>query len=89
MYARTAKYPPTIYKIKLAYCPTKEQNLDPFLITFTDEDFKRIHHPHDDIIVVAIKITNHYMRHMLVDNRSFTDIIFWEAVNQMGIKKRN
>ena len=46
-------------------------------ITFTDTDAERVHHPHDDAIVITLLIANYTTRRMLVDNGSSTDILYY------------
>ena len=43
--------------------------MDEQTITFTDEDAKRIHHPHDDVIVITFLIADYTTRRVLVDNK--------------------
>ena len=43
-------------------------------ITFTDEDAERVHHPHDDAIVITLLIADYTTRRVLVDNGSSADI---------------
>ena len=52
-----------------------------------DEDAKRLHHPHDDAIVLTLMIANYKTRRMLVDNRSSIDILYYLAFQQMRIDK--
>ena len=60
--------------------PTDEQP-----ITFTDEDAERIHHPHDDAIVITLLIADYTTRRVLVDNGSSADILYYPAFQQMRI----
>ena len=52
-----------------------------------DEDARRLHHPHDDAIVLTLMIANYKTRRMLVDNRSSIDILYYLAFKQMRIDK--
>ena len=54
-------------------------------IIFTDEDAKRIHHPHDDAIVITLLIANYTTRRVLVDNGSSTDILYYPTFQQMRL----
>ena len=53
--------------------------MDEQTITFTDEDAERIHHPHDDAIVITLLITNYTTRRVLVDNGSLANILYYQA----------
>lgn len=44
--ARIAKYPHIVDKVNLAWHLVKEQRANPYLITFIDEDIRKIHNPH-------------------------------------------
>ena len=56
-------------------------------ITFTDEDASKIHHPHDDVIVITLLIVDYSTRRVLVDNGSFTDILYYPAFQQMNLRR--
>ena len=48
-------------------------------ITFTDEDAERVHHPHDDAIVITLLIADYTTRRVLVDNGSSVDNLYYPA----------
>ena len=54
-------------------------------ITFTDEDAERVHHPHDDAIVITLLIAYYTTRRVLVDNGSSADILYYPAFQQMRL----
>jgi len=54
-------------------------------ITFTDEDGGRVHHSHDDAIIITLLIANYTTRRVLVDNGSSTDILYYLAFQQMRL----
>ena len=49
-----------------------------------DEDASRIHHPHDDAIVITLLIADYSTRRVLVDNGSSADILYYPAFQQMN-----
>ena len=49
------------------------------IIGFLEEDARRLHHPHDDALVVSIRIEDYNMHRVLVDNGSSTDILYYPA----------
>ena len=53
------------------------EGVDEQAITFTDEDARKIHHPHDDAIVIALLIADYTTRRVLVDNGSLIDILYY------------
>ena len=58
---------------------------DEQVITFTDEDASRIHHPHDDAIVITLLITDYSTRRVLVDNGSSANILYYPAFQQINL----
>ncbi|XP_075674820.1 uncharacterized protein LOC142644014 [Castanea sativa] len=54
-------------------------------IGFSEEDARRLHHPHDDALVINIRARDYNMHRVLVDNGSSTDILYYPAFQQMGI----
>ena len=55
------------------------------IIGFSEEDARHLHHPHDDALVVNIRIEDYNMHKALVDNGSLADILYHPAFQQMGI----
>ena len=56
-------------------------------IRFSEEDARRLHHPHDDALVVSIRIEDYNMHRVLIDNGSLADILYYPALQQMGINR--
>ena len=54
-------------------------------ITFTDEDAERVHHPHDDAIVITLLIAYYTTRRVLADNGSSADILYYPTFHQMRL----
>ena len=59
--------------------------MDEPAISFTDEDAERIHHPHDNAIVITLLIADYTTRRVLVDNGSSADILYYPAFQQMRL----
>ena len=49
------------------------------VIEFSEEDARRLHHLHDDALVVSIQVGDYNMHWVLVDNGSSTDILYYPA----------
>ena len=47
------------------------------IIGFSEEDVRRLHHSHDDALVVSIRIEDYNMHRVLVDNGSSVDILYY------------
>ncbi|XP_058068719.1 uncharacterized protein LOC131218052 [Magnolia sinica] len=76
----------TEHHVNFAYKPTKEQRLNPCGLTFTKEDARGIHHPHDDVLVVTMTMVNHMVHRILVDTDNLVAILFAVAFDKMGIE---
>ena len=55
------------------------------IIGFSEEDARRLHHPHDNALVDSIRIEYYNMHRVSVDNGSLADILYYLAFQQMGI----
>ena len=47
------------------------------IIVFSEEDARRLHHPHDDAFVVSLRVEDYNMHRVLVDNGSSADILYY------------
>ncbi|XP_030943007.1 uncharacterized protein LOC115967966 [Quercus lobata] len=47
------------------------------VIGFTEEDAKRLHHPHNDALVVSIRVGDYNTHRVLMDNGSSADILYY------------
>ena len=63
----------------------KLTQMDDLVISFTEKDAQRLHHPHDDALVINLTIANFNM--VRVDNRSSANILYYLAFQQMRISK--
>ena len=57
------------------------------VIEFTKEDARRLHHPHNDALVVNICVGDYNTHRVLVDNGSSTDILYYPTFQQMRIER--
>ena len=48
---------------------------NPF-IGFMEEDAQHLHHPHDEALMVSIRVGDYNTHRVLVDNGSFADILY-------------
>ena len=61
--------------------------IDNLVIGFTDEDARRLHYPHDNALVVTIRMKDYNTHRVLVDNESFANILYYPAFQQMRIER--
>ncbi|GFZ18346.1 hypothetical protein Acr_27g0000850 [Actinidia rufa] len=55
-------------------------------ITFTNDDLRDLHLPHDDALVICTTIADFNVQRILVDNGSSTDILFISAFDKIKIR---
>ena len=65
----------------------KMTRVDNPTISFTEEDTRQLHHPHDDALVINLLIADFNTRRVLVDNGSSVDIIYYIVFQQMRNNK--
>ena len=49
------------------------------VITFLEEDARRIQTPHDGAVIVSATIVNYDVKKILIDNKSSTDVLFYST----------
>ena len=47
------------------------------IVGFSEEDARHLHHPHDDALVVNIRVGDYNVHWVLVDNGSSADILYY------------
>ena len=53
--------------------------MDDLMISFTEEVAWQVHHPHDDTLVINLAILDFNTQHVLVDNGSSVDILYYPS----------
>ena len=76
-----------VQNVQLTGSVPKIARKESLIIGFSEEDARRLHHPHDDALVVSVRVEDYNMRRMLVDNDSSADILYYPAFQQMGIDR--
>ena len=76
-----------VQNIQLTRYAPKLARVDNPVIGFMEEDARLLHHPHDDALVVSIRVRDYNTYKVLVDNGSSTDILYYPAFQQMRIEK--
>ena len=49
------------------------------IIGFSEEDARRLHHLHDNVLVVSIWVGDYNLHRILVDNGSSADILYYPS----------
>ena len=68
-----------VQNVQISRQPLRMVKDDEPAIIFTKEDARRLHHPHDDAIVIILTIANYTTRRVLIDNGSLVDILYYPA----------
>ena len=76
-----------VHTVQLIGSIPKMPWVDNSTIEFSEDDARRLHHPHDDTLVVSLQIGDYNMHRVLVDNDSSADILYYLAFQQMRIDK--
>ena len=74
-----------VHNVQLSGRSPRMMTTDEQVITFTDADAERVHHPHGDAIVITLLIANYTTRRVLVDNGSSADILYYPAFQEMRL----
>ena len=76
-----------VQNIQLMGSVPKMVRVDNPIIRFSEDDARRFHHPHDDALVVSIRVGDYNTHRVLVDNGSSANILYNPASQQMRIDK--
>ena len=68
-----------VQNIQLTGYAPKMAWVDNAVIGFTEEDARRLYHPHDDALAVNIRVRDYNTYRVLVDNGSPIDILYYPA----------
>ncbi|XP_075654709.1 uncharacterized protein LOC142624859 [Castanea sativa] len=66
-----------VQNVQLTGLVPKMVLIDNPIIGFSEEDARRLHHPHDDALVMSIWIDDYNTHKVLVDNGSSADILYY------------
>ncbi|XP_075636461.1 uncharacterized protein LOC142608646 [Castanea sativa] len=75
----------TVQNVQMTSSALKMLRIDSPPIGFSEEDARRLHHPHDDALVVTIQTEDYNIHRVLIDKGSSADILYYPAFQQMGI----
>ena len=78
-------YLKVVQNVQLSGRSPKTRNPDEQVITFTNEDASRIHHPHDNAIIITLLIADYSTWRVLVDHGSSADILYYPTFQQMNL----
>ena len=76
-----------VQNVQLTSSVPKMLRIDNPVIEFLEEDARRLHHPHDDALVINIRVRDYNTHRVLVDNGNSIDILYYPAFQQMRINR--
>ncbi|XP_050255105.1 uncharacterized protein LOC126700998 [Quercus robur] len=76
-----------VHSVQLTGFVPKMPRIDNPVIKFSKDDAWRLHHPHDDALMVSLQIGDYNMHQVLVDNGSSVNILYYPAFQQMRIDR--
>ena len=65
-----------VHNVQLTGSMPKMLQIDNPSIRFSKEDVRCLHHPHDDVLVVSIRVGDYNTQWVLVDNGNSADILY-------------
>ena len=86
-HASRKTYARQVHNIMVVQRPPKNARLDDQVISFSEEDARGTHQPHDDAPVVTLNIASFTTRQVMIDNGSLADILYFLAYQQMKLDK--
>nr|XP_023921524.1 uncharacterized protein LOC112032987 [Quercus suber] len=76
-----------VHNVQLTGSVLKIARIESPIIGFSEEDARRLHHPHDDALVGTLQAGNFNIHRVLVDNGNSANILYYPAFQQMRIDR--
>ena len=74
-----------VQNVQLSEQSPRTRTTDEQEITFTDEDAERVHHPHDNAIVITLIIVDYTTRRVIMDNGSSANVLYYPTFQQLRL----
>ena len=87
--SRTSRkaYTRQVHNIFVVQRTPKNIRLDDQIISFSEEDARGTHQPHDDALIITLNINDFTTRRVMIDNGSSANILYLPAYQQMKLDK--
>jgi len=76
-----------VQNVQLTGTIPKMARIDNPVIEFSEEDAQRLHHLHDNALVINLKVEDYNMHRVLVNNGSLADILYYPTFQQMRVDR--
>jgi hypothetical protein len=80
-------YARQVHNVFVVQRTLKDIRLDDQIISFSEEDARGTHQPHNDALVITMNIANFTTRWVKIDNGNSADILYLPAYQQMKLDK--
>nr|XP_023902544.1 uncharacterized protein LOC112014387 [Quercus suber] len=77
-----------VQNVQLTNFVPKMARVNNLIIGFLEEDAWLLHHLYNDALIVSIQVGDYNTHHVLVDNGSSTDILYYPAFQQIRIERK-
>uniref|UniRef100_A0A2N9EIR5 RNase H type-1 domain-containing protein n=1 Tax=Fagus sylvatica TaxID=28930 RepID=A0A2N9EIR5_FAGSY len=87
--SRTSRkaYARQVHNIFVVQRTPKNIRLNDQIISFSEEDARGTHQPHDNALIIAMNIADFTTKRVMIDNDSSVDILYLPAYQQMKLDK--
>ena len=58
-------------------------------MTFSDRDLARIYYPHNDALVVTLRVKDYDVKRILIDQGSSCEIMYYETFKQLKLEDKD
>ena len=76
-----------VQSAQISEWPPKATKVDNPAINFIEEDARRLHHLHDDTLVISLSIVDFNTQRLLMDNGSSTDILYYPTFQKIRVDR--
>ncbi|XP_023877885.1 uncharacterized protein LOC111990332 [Quercus suber] len=76
-----------VHNVQLTGSVQKIARVEIPIVGFSEEDARHLHHPHDDALVVTLRVGDFNIHQVLIDNGSSVDILYYPAFQQVRIDR--
>ena len=55
-------------------------------IVFTQAEASRVHHPHEDVLVIIVEVANSLIHRLLIDSERAINILYWGSYQKTSLR---
>ena len=84
-YSAIRQHTRTAVNVETSLSPTPPSRASNIVLSFIDNEDPTLINPHHDALVISLLIANCWIKRILVDNGSSTNVIFLSALKEINI----